>query len=219
MVDESRTKLSVLVVDDHPLVRSGVRRHLELHPRIGDIHEAASGDEAVTFYQDCQCDIVLMDLTLPGIGGLEASRQLLDIRPDARILIVTANVNYAEIRQALNDGVLGCLTKANNHGEMDLAIDAIADGKQYLSPEVAQTMVIGALGSEKDNPFDRLSARELEIIKLMIDGGRNVDIAQTLSISEKTVSTHRTRAFRRLGVDNPAELLRLAIRHGLWEDD
>ena len=137
MVVESRTKLSVLVVDDHPLVRSGVRRHLELHPRIGDIHEAASGDEAVRFYQSCECDLVLMDLTLPGIDGLEASRRILDIRPDVRILIVTANIVYEKIRQALDGGVLGCLTKANNHGEMDRAIDAIADGKsyvQFLSP-------------------------------------------------------------------------------------
>jgi len=215
----SQAKLEVLVVDDHELVRSGMRRLLEDNSLIGEISEASSGEDAVTLADKQRFDIILMDISLPGISGLEASEQLLDKTPDTRIVIVTGKLEGVLIRKLLNCGVRGYITKGSSADEMDKAIRQVINGEQYLSPDVAQQFAMDMINGEDDNPFNRLTSRENEIIMLLLDGKRNRQIADGLHISEKTVSTHRTRAFEKLRVATTAELVRLAIRFGLWNEE
>jgi two-component system invasion response regulator UvrY len=215
----NQAKLEVLVVDDHELVRSGMRRLLEDNSLIGNISEASSGEEAVSLARQHHFDIVLMDISLPGISGLQASELLLKKAPDTRIVIVTGKLEGVLIRKLLNCGVRGYITKGSSADDIDKAIRQVINGEQYLSPDVAQQFVMDMLNGDDSNPFDRLTSREFEIIMLLLDGKRNRIIADSLHISEKTVSTHRTRAFEKLHVTTTAELVRLAIRFELWSED
>ncbi|ASJ74438.1 response regulator transcription factor [Granulosicoccus antarcticus] len=211
--------LKVLVVDDHELVRAGMRRLLEENPQIGFIFEANSGEEALEMAATQPFDLVLMDISLPGINGLEASDKLLSLAPDSRIIMVTGKLEGGHIRKLLNAGVRGYITKGSSSDEMDKAMRIVMDGEQYLSPDVAQQVAMDVINGDNQNPFDKLTSRESEIITLLLRGHRNRQISSNLHISEKTVSTHRTRAFEKLQVKTTAELVRLAIRFDLWNED
>lgn len=211
--------LKVLVVDDHELVRAGMRRLLEDDPQIKDISEASSGEEALQMATDDRFDLVLMDINLPGISGLEASDKLLMLAPDSRIIMVTGRHEGGHIRKLLNAGVRGYITKGSSAAEMSKAMQRVMAGEQYLSPDVAQQVAMDVINGDDGNPFDRLTQREGEIISLLLKGQRNRQISSNLHISEKTVSTHRTRAFEKLNINTTAELVRLAIRFDLWNED
>jgi len=211
--------LNVLVVDDHELVRTGMRRLLEDNPEIASIQEASSGEMALELASDQTFDIILMDVNLPGMSGLEASEELLTLAPDSRIVMVTGRMEGSLIRKLLNAGVRGYVSKGSSATEMEKAMRKVMAGEQYLSPDVAQRFAIDAISGDDENPFERLSTRELEIIELLLKGQRNRQISEDLHISEKTVSTHRSRAFEKLRVKTTAELVRLAIRFDLWNDD
>jgi len=215
----NQSQLRVLVVDDHELVRSGVKRLLEGVPSVGEVSEASSGEQAIELAATILFDLVLMDLNLPGISGLEASERLLSANSGLHILVITGNLDTRVTAQLIRAGVRGCITKGSTAEEMDRAIRRVMRGDQYLSPEVAQQVAMNLMTDSDDNPFDRLTAREREIVDLLLDGKRNRHIADSLFISEKTVSTHRTRALDKLEVNTTAELVRLAMRHGLWKDD
>ena len=212
-------QLKVLIVDDHELVRAGMRRLLEENPQLGTIFEANSGEEALELAREQRFDLVLMDITLPGISGMEASDRLLHIDPDTRIIMVTGKLEGGHIRELLNSGVRGYITKGSSSDEMDRAMRRVMAGEQYLSPDVAQQVAMDMINGDDENPFDRLTSRESEIIHLLLRGHRNRQISTSLHISEKTVSTHRTRAFDKLHVKTTAELVRLAMRFNLWNDD
>ncbi|MFK7890792.1 MAG: response regulator [Granulosicoccus sp.] len=215
----SEQLLKILVVDDHELVRAGMRRLLEDNPQIQDITEASSGEEALQMARNDRFDLVLMDINLPGISGLEASDKLLMLAPDSRIIMVTGRHEAVHIRKLLNAGVRGYITKGSSADEMAKAMQRVMAGEQYLSPDVAQQVAMDMINGDDGNPFERLTTRENEIITLLLKGRRNRQISENLHISEKTVSTHRTRAFEKLNVDTTAELVRLAIRFGLWNED
>lgn len=212
-------QLKVLIVDDHELVRAGMRRLLEENPQLGTIFEANSGEEALALAQEQRFDLVLMDITLPGISGMEASDKLLNLDPDSRIIMVTGKLEGGHIRRLLNSGVRGYITKGSSSDEMDRAMRLVMAGEQYLSPDVAQQVAMDMINGDDENPFDKLTSRESEIINLLLRGHRNRQISNSLHISEKTVSTHRTRAFEKLNVKTTAELVRLAMRFDLWNDD
>ena len=212
-------QLKVLIVDDHELVRAGMRRLLEENPQLGAIFEANSGEEALELAREQRFDLVLMDITLPGISGMEASDRLLHIDPSTRIIMVTGKLEGGHIRKLLNSGVRGYITKGSSSDEMDRAMRQVMAGEQYLSPDVAQQVAMDMINGDDENPFDRLTSRESEIIHLLLRGHRNRQISASLHISEKTVSTHRTRAFDKLHVKTTAELVRLAMRFNLWNDD
>ena len=211
--------LKILVVDDHELVRAGMRRLLEENPQIQAISEASSGEEALQMASSDRFDLVLMDINLPGISGLEASDKLLLLAPESRIIMVTGRLEGGHIRKLLNAGVRGYITKGSSAEEMSKAMQRVMAGEQYLSPDVAQQVAMDMINGDDGNPFDRLTTREGEIISLLLKGQRNRQISNNLHISEKTVSTHRTRAFEKLNVKTTAELVRLAIRFDLWNDE
>jgi two-component system invasion response regulator UvrY len=211
-------QIKVLVVDDHELVRVGMRRLLEDNLMIELIHESSSGEAALEMAVATNYDLILMDINLPGMTGLEAAEQLLTLAPESRVIMVTGRLEGSLIRQILNAGVRGYVSKGSSADEMEKAMRKVMEGEQYLSPEVAQRFAIDVIRGDDSNPFERLTARESEIINLLLQGQRNRKIASDLHISEKTVSTHRTRAFEKLRITTTPELVRLAIRFDKWHD-
>jgi two-component system invasion response regulator UvrY len=212
-------QVKVLVVDDHELVRLGMRRLLEDNPMIELIHESSSGEVALEMAVATNYDLILMDINLPGISGLEAAEQLLTLAPKSRVIMVTGRLEGSLIRQILNAGVRGYISKGSSADEMEKAMRKVMEGEQYLSPDVAQRFAIDAIRGDDSDPFERLTTRESEIINLLLQGQRNRKISTDLHISEKTVSTHRTRAFEKLRITTTPDLVRLAIRFDKWHDD
>lgn len=211
-------QVKVLVVDDHELVRLGMRRLLEDNPMIELIHESSSGEVALEMAVETSYDLILMDINLPGITGLEAAEKLLTLAPTSRVIMVTGRLEGGLIRQILNAGVRGYISKGSGADEMEKAMRKVMAGEQYLSPDVAQRFAIDAIRGDDSNPFDRLTTRESEIVNLLLQGQRNRKISTDLHISEKTVSTHRTRAFEKLRITTTPDLVRLAIRFDMWHD-
>ena len=208
----------VMLVDDHDLVRTGIKRLLEDHPNIEIVGEAVSGEEALQQVSVYDPDVVLMDINMPGIGGLEATRKLLQRKPQLKIIVVTMHDDDLFPQRFLKAGALGYITKGAKVEEMLQAIRAVMANKRYLSPAIAQQIALGQVGEEVTSPFDNLSERELQVLLMMMDGQSIGAISETLCLSPKTVSTYRTRLYAKLGVQNDIELARLALLHGVVEN-
>jgi two-component system invasion response regulator UvrY len=210
--------IKVMLVDDHDLVRTGIKRLLEDHPNIEIVGEAVSGEEALEQVSVYDPDVVLMDINMPGIGGLEATRKLLQRKPQLKIIVVTMHDDDLFPQRLLKAGALGYITKGAKVEEMLQAIRAVMANKRYLSPAIAQQIALGQVGEEVTSPFDSLSERELQVLLMMMDGQSIGAISEKLCLSPKTVSTYRTRLYAKLGVQNDIELARLALLHGVVEN-
>jgi two-component system invasion response regulator UvrY len=208
----------VMLVDDHDLVRTGIKRLLEDHPNIEIVGEAVSGEEALQQVSVYDPDVVLMDINMPGIGGLEATRKLLQRKPQLKIIVVTMHDDDLFPQRFLKAGALGYITKGAKVEEMLQAIRTVMANKRYLSPAIAQQIALGQVGEEVTSPFDNLSERELQVLLMMMNGQSIGAISETLCLSPKTVSTYRTRLYAKLGVQNDIELARLALLHGVVEN-
>ncbi len=210
--------IRVLLVDDHQLIRTGIRRILDDAADLEVVGEADSGEEALRLTREAHPQVVLMDVNMPGIGGLEATRKLLRIDPDLCIVALTVHVDEPYPSRLLEAGALGYLTKDCNEAEIVRAIRTVAVGRQrYLSAGIAQQMALSGLAGGARNPFERLSQREVQVMLMVTEGNRPQEISDRLCLSPKTVSTYRYRLYEKLGVTNDVELTRLAIRHGLIE--
>jgi len=207
--------LDIMIVDDHKLVLSGMRSLLSDNPLINSITEATTGEEAVALTHKNNFNAILMDLDLPGMSGLEASVQILANDKNIPIIVLSGKLENDDIRALLSAGVRGYITKGCEAEEMMQAIKSVVAGEQHMAADVAKNFAFEMLNGRPDNPFDQLTPREREVADQLIDGKRNRRIAEQFFISEKTVSTHRTRAFQKLGVSTTAELVRLALRHGI----
>lgn len=206
--------ISVLLVDDHELVRSGIQYLLDADPDIDVVAAASSGEEAIQLAEQLQPDVILMDLNMPGIGGSEAIKRILRRTPSAKIIALSVYDDGPIPHQALKLGARGYINKGCPVDEMIKAIVAVYQGKNYLSSDVATNLIFRAQGTEK-NAFNQLSSRELQIAIKIVDGHKISDIAIALSISPKTVNTHRYRVHEKLGISNDIELVKLAVEHGL----
>lgn len=207
---------ATLIVDDHTLVRVGLRRLAEDHPSTGDIVEAISAEEALSLVRKMPFQLILMDLSLPGLSGVECSLRILKLNPKARIVILTGLPDTGHANRLLRAGVLGYLTKGCSTEEVHRAMTQALAGKQYISEDIAQDLALDSARDGEESPFKRLTQRELEVAMQLLDGNRNRQISDLMHISEKTVSTHRRSAFDKLGIDTTAELARMAMTHGLW---
>ena len=205
---------ALLTVDDHELVRSGIEYLLDADPDIEVIAVASSGEEAIELVKKLTPDVILMDFNMPGMGGSEAIKRILRHTPSAKIIALSVYDDGPVPHQALKAGARGYINKGCPVDEMIKAIMAVYKGKNYLSNDVATNLIFSAQEPEK-NVFSQLSARELQITIKIVDGHKITDIAAALSISPKTVNTHRYRVHEKLGVDNDIELVRLAVNHGL----
>jgi two-component system invasion response regulator UvrY len=212
----SLSKISLLLVDDHELVRAGFRRLLEDGDTISVIAEANSGEQAVQEYIKHKPDVVVMDISMPGIGGIGAVERIIARDPSAKILILSVHEDSVFTSRALQAGAKGFIPKRSAPEEMIKAVMQVAQGKMSIDPAIAQQIAMQKLTGE-DNILDGLSQREFEVFRLLAEGKTVNEIADVLSLSPKTVGTHHTNIKQKLGVSNSAELARLAIRSGLLD--
>lgn len=210
--------IRVLVADDHDLVRTGITRMLADVDGIDVVGEATTGEEALKLCRELTPQVVLMDIKMPGIGGLEATRKMTHQFPDVRVVVVTACDDDPFPSRLLKAGASGFVTKGTALNEMVLAIKSAAAGKRYICPQVAQQMALKSYDEEhKDNPFDILSERELQICIMVINCQKVQEISDKLHLSPKTVNSYRYRIFEKLSIGGDVELTRLAIRHGMLD--
>lgn len=210
-------KTRVILVDDHNVVRSGLRRLLELGGDIDVVAEVNSGEQACQIYNDFLPDVLVMDLSMPGIGGLEALRRILTLSPKAKIVIFSMHENTVFATQALSAGAQCYVAKSGSMDDLLLAVRVAASGKTYISPNIAQKIALQTISGESD-PIQRLSTREFEVFRLLAEGLNIESIASTLNISQKTAANYQTILRQKLGVSNAVELVRLAIQHGIIID-
>jgi two-component system invasion response regulator UvrY len=206
--------IKILLADDHEVVRAGYRMLLDNNEDLEVIAEAGSGEEAYRLYIEQNPDVVVMDIWMPGIGGLEASRRILQRDRSARILVFSVNEDASFLMRALKEGVLGYITKRSASQVMVEAVRAVARGDPYIGQEMTSHVLKYQLG-QSDNPFDRLTAREFEVVRLLLEGQSISEIAEMLNLSPKTVSQYFARIKEKLEVANSVQLTRLAVRHGL----
>ena len=206
--------IRVLVVDDHDLVRTGITRMLADIDGLQVVGEADSGESALKVARELKPDVVLMDVKMPGIGGLEATRKLLRSHPDTKVVAVTVCEEDPFPTRLLQAGAAGYLTKGAGLDEMVQAIRLAFAGQRYISPQIAQQLALKPF-QPQGSPFDTLSEREIQIA-LMIVGCQKVQIiSDKLCLSPKTVNTYRYRIFEKLSVTSDVELTLLAVRHGM----
>lgn len=211
--------ISVMLVDDHDLVRTGIRRLLSDVRGIRVDSEARSGEEALEMVRRKRPDVVLMDVSMPGIGGMEATRKLTKTYPDLKVVVLTVHIDDPFPSRLLQAGAVGYLTKASSVDEMVQAIGDVAAGKRYICSEIAQSLALSMLPGGDDSPFDALSQREMQILLMLTQGEKPKGIAEKLHLSPKTISTYRYRLYEKLGVRNDAEMTRMSIRHGLMDEN
>lgn len=206
-----------MLVDDHELVRIGIRRLLQDISGIKVIGEASNGEEAIRLAKELIPDVVIMDIQMPGIGGLEATRKLLRHNPDIKILALTVCEDEPYPSRLLQAGAAGYITKGTNAEEMIRAIRTIHSGQRYISSEIAQQLALKRFSKSDESPIDILSERELQIMLMITNGQKVQEISEKLCLSPKTVNSYRYRIFEKLKIDSDVELTLLAIRLGLIE--
>ncbi len=208
--------IRVLVVDDHDLVRAGITRMLADIDGLHVVGQAESGEESLKKARELKPEVVLMDIKMPGIGGLEATRKLIRSHPDLKVVAVTVCEEDPFPTRLLQAGAAGYLTKGAALEEMVQAIRMVFSGQRYISPQIAQQLALKSFQPQSSNsPFDLLSGREIQIA-LMIAGCQKVQaISDKLCLSPKTVNTYRYRIFEKLSITSDVELALLAVRHGM----
>ncbi len=206
--------ISVFLLDDHALVRAGYRLILQQHMDLNVVGEAESGEEGLQKIRALKPDIVLCDLHMPGLSGLEITERLSQARSTSKVIIVSVQQDGPMPKRLLEAGASGYLGKACNSDELLRAIRDVARGKRYLANELAQKM---ALCKQSDSPFELLTAREIEISLLFCQGWRAEDMAKKLCISSKTIATHKYRILEKLNISDTISLARLAALHGITE--
>lgn len=212
-------KIRVLIADDHTILREGVRTLLELYDDIEVVGEAADGKEAVEKAAQLCPDIVLMDIAMPGLGGLEATVEIRKISPKTRILVLTQYDDREYIYRFLKVGAAGYVLKKAAGTELVSAIRSVHQGGTFLYPSIASKVVEGYIRGEEpqaeEAAYERLTDREKQVLKLVAEGHGNKEIAELLSLSIKTVMGHRANIMEKLGIHNRTELVKYAIRKGL----
>ena len=207
-------KIKIILVDDHAVVRAGVRRLLEQESLFDVIGEAESGEKAYQLFGELNPDVMVMDLSMPGMGGLEAIRRILMRNEKAKILVLSMHEDLSFANQALKLGAKGYLIKNTLGDDLVKAIEAISQGEIFLSDEIAKKIAVSSIDGGQD-PIHDLSAREFEIFRLLAEGLEIDAIATTLNISSKTVSNYQTMIKQKLNIHTPIELIRFAIKAGV----
>jgi DNA-binding NarL/FixJ family response regulator len=210
-------KTRVLVADDHAMIRKGLISILRPHEEFEIVGEAAEGNEAVEKALQSRPDVVVLDLSMPRLNGLEATRRIHKALPGTRILVLTMHDDEEYVLRTVRAGASGYMVKDGAAAELVTAIRALSAGQGYFGPQAAKALAASLErgGDVADDPYERLTDREREVFHLLIAGHTNAQVAEILCISPKTVDNHRTHLMERLGVHNTAELIRFAATHGL----
>ncbi len=209
-------KIKVLLVDDHAIMRDGIRALLSLNEDITIVGEASDGKEAIAKAEELKPDVVVMDIAMPGMDGLEATRRIKKILPDTKMLVLTQYDNREYILSAIKAGAAGYVPKRALGSELVSAVRSVYHGDSFLHPSAATALVEDYRQQAKAaDPYDELTPREREILKLIAEGHTSREIADSLYISLKTVTGHRTRLMEKLGLHNRTDLFKYAVRKGL----
>ena len=209
--------IKILLTDDHALVRTGIKRLLEDTKQVKIIGEAESGEASIQLAQELKPDVILMDVNMPGIGGIEASRRILQRDPRQKIIILTIHTEQTFPKRLLEIGAKGYLTKECDISEMLMAITQVNNGGSYIEPKIAQQLALSLLPGNEENPVDRLSRREFQVMLMISHGLSNTEISEKLCLSPKTVSTYRSRLLDKLGAHNEVDLVKIAVEQGMVE--
>lgn len=209
--------IRVVIADDHTILREGLRQLLAAAPGIEVAGEAADGHEALERARAGGFDVLLLDMSMPGKGGIELIKQIRAECPKLRLLVLSMHEETQYAVRAIRAGAAGYVTKDRAGPELVNAIRKVAAGGAHVDEVVAQALALAAMPGATSAPHERLSDREFEVFELLARGVSVTDIATRLHLSSKTVSTHKARLMEKLEIDNPAELVRYALRHGLGE--
>jgi len=214
-------KIKIMIADDHTIVRQGMKKLLETYPELQVVGESQDGDETVELVKKLLPDIVIMDISMPGLNGLDATRQIKKRAPEVKILILTMHAEKEYIFKILQSGASGYLLKGSAIDELVTAIHAVDRGESYLSPPVSKSIIedyVGG-GAKSRSPMKSqpLTTREREVLQLIAEGHTSKSIATRLSLSSKTIETHRSHIMQKLNIHNAAGLIRYAIQRG-WVD-
>lgn len=205
----------ILIVDDHDLVRTGLKNILAGAADLQVVGEAATGEDAIRLARALEPDLVLMDVGLPGLSGLETTERILKNHSGTRVIVLTAHSEPPLPARLLDSGASGYLTKACDAAELLRAVRKVARGERYIGADISQQLAISLLPGTPQSPFQELTARELEIALMLTQGMRMQSIGEVLNVSPKTVATYKYRIYDKTGVTSEVELLRMALRHGL----
>jgi DNA-binding NarL/FixJ family response regulator len=212
----AKSLVRILVVDDHCIVRDGLAVLLDRYDGMKVVGSVATGEEAVLAAHRLRPDVIIMDLVLPALNGIDATRRIISELPQTRIIALSACCRPEHVHRALRAGACGYVLKTAAGTELFSAIKTVTAGEQYVGPTVNALFVDGVLGTWiPTSPFERLSAREREVLRRIVAGATSSDIAQHLSLSRKTVDTYRGRMMVKLGVTNRSELIRYALEYEL----
>lgn len=211
------TAMRVILAEDHTLVRAGIRALLENLPGVEVVGEAGDGQEALRLIAQHQPDVVVMDIGMPKLNGLEAAARVARDHPQTRVIILSMHLNEEYVLRALHAGAAGYLLKDAGTAELELALQAVARGDTYLSPPVSKRVIADYVQRVERlvDPLERLTPRQREILPLIAEGHTVRAMAQSLNISVKTVETHRAQLMERLDIHDVAGLVRYAMRRGL----
>jgi DNA-binding NarL/FixJ family response regulator len=212
------SKIKILIADDHALVREGIRALLNIHEDIEILDEASDGKEAVEKAVQLKPDIILMDIAMPGLGGLEATLEIRKSDPDIKILVLSQYDDKEYVSRLLKAGVSGYILKQGVGTDLISAIRAVAKGEFYLYPSITSGVIDGFLRKGKveiEDPYEKLTDREKQVLKLIGEGESHKEIANLLHISVKTVIAHQTNITEKLGLHSRAALIKFALRKGI----
>jgi len=211
--------VTVLIADDHAVVRDGLKAVLEQSGAVTVVGVAATGREAIDQARALRPDVLLMDIAMPDLDGLEAAARLHQVLPGVRVVVLSMHATSEHVHRALRAGARGYLVKESAGREVLEAVLAVAAGRRYLSQQIADLVVAGFVDGAGASPLERLSAREREVVQQVVEGKSSAEIAHALHLSPKTVDTYRSRAMAKLGVEDLAGLVRFAVAHGLTPED
>jgi DNA-binding NarL/FixJ family response regulator len=207
--------IRLVIADDHAIVREGLKRIVAEAPGMQIEAEAGDGNEVVKIVREREFDVLVLDLSMPGRSGMELIKLVKAEKPKVRILVLSMHQETQYAVRAIKSGASGYLTKESAPGQLVQAIQKIATGGAYISAEVAEQLALGAMPGVEKPPHEALSDREFEVFRQLVAGASVTEIAAALKLSVKTVSTHKANLMQKLAIDNPSDLVRYAIRHGL----
>lgn len=211
-------RIRIVLADDHPVVRHGVRGLLQAEPEFVVVGEASNGLETVQLVEKLQPEVLVVDLMIPGVNGLEVIRQIRQRLPLIRIVVLSMHANEPYVLEALRNGAAGYVLKDSSAGDLVLAVRQVLAGQRYLSPPLSERAVEAYLQRSREtsfDPYDALTEREREVLHLAAEGLSNPDVAARLSISPRTVETHRANLMRKLGLKTQTDLIRYALKRGI----
>jgi DNA-binding NarL/FixJ family response regulator len=210
--------IRIVIADDHAIVREGLKRIVGSADDLEMVDEAADGNQVMGVVREREFDVLVLDLSMPGRSGMELIKLVKAERPKLRILVLSMHQELQYAVRAIKSGASGYLTKESAPAQLVQAIRKVAGGGAFITAEVAEQLALGAMPGSEAAPHESLSDREFEVMRLLVSGASVTDIAGQLKLSVKTVSTHKSNLMQKLGLQNQADLVRYAIKHGLGDE-